>query len=264
MTTTSDLPLTMSEAIEFCIEVLRNNGEVVDSGHWQGVSTTGKPEMLTKELLNLHFSAQIPETWMKLEDEVKPSIPWAEAEFQERVGGEPHNPHHSMDEWPWWHDQIPRQMTHTYSERFWPNDAGEDPVGRIRGLRYRYGDLSDVLRLLWDHPFTRQATFPIFFPEDTGASHGGRIPCTLHYHFMIRNFRMHLWYAIRSCDAVRHFRDDVYLACRLVQWVIDCLRKDAYEFGNPAEQSFWEDVKPGALNFTAYSFHVHKADEHLL
>jgi thymidylate synthase len=94
-------------------------------------------------------------------------------------------------------------------------------VRSIQGIRYEYGDLDDVVNLLYEHPFTRQATFPIFFPEDTGAVHGGRIPCTLHYHFLRRGDSLHLWYAIRSCDAVRHFRDDVYMATRLCQWVTE-------------------------------------------
>ena len=130
-----------------------------------------------------------------------------------------------------------------------------------RGIRYDYGDLDDVLTLLQKYPYTRQATLPIFFPEDTGAVHGGRIPCTLHYHFLLRNDRLHLWYTIRSCDAVRHFRDDVYMAGRLCQWVIDELKNMDNDYD---AQEFWEGVVPGNLYFTAYSFHVHAGDRHML
>jgi hypothetical protein len=180
-------------------------------------------------------------------------MPWAEEEFWERVGGIPRNPHNSLALWPWWHQQIETPFTHTYSERFWPSRVGvAHPAG---GLRYGFGDLGDVIDLLCRRPHTRQATLPIFFPEDTGAKHGGRIPCTLHYHFMLRNGELHMWYPIRSCDAVRHFRDDVYMAMRLCQWVLSELRE---------KDQVWVDVDPGVLSFTAYSFHAHMGDWHLL
>jgi thymidylate synthase len=227
-------------------------GQTVDTGHWQGVSTQGHPEMMTREILNAMVSAPIPPTVDALIEATECNMPWAEEEFMERVGGEPHNPHRSMQHWPWWRGQIDDTMSHTYSERFWPSVyEGDEGTNYFHtGIRYRFGDLQDVINLLQDHPYTRQATFPIFFPEDTGAVHGGRVPCTLHYHFLRRQDKLHLWYAIRSCDAVRHFRDDVYMAGRLCQWVLNQLE--------------WHDVSPGLLYFTAYSFHVHRADEHLL
>jgi thymidylate synthase len=164
-----------------------------------------------------------------------------------------------MQHWPWWRGQIDEKMSHTYSERFWPSVVeGDEGTNYFReGIRYRWGDLQDVIQLLQDQPFTRQATLPIFFPEDTGAVHGGRVPCTLHYHFLRRSGKLHLWYAIRSCDAVRHFRDDIYMAARLCQYVISQLK--SFE-----GDSSWDIVEPGMLYFTAYSFHVHRADEHLL
>jgi hypothetical protein len=256
----------LEDQISRLIEDLQKWGQVIDPGTWQGVSTEGHPEMVTKEILNGWFSAPIPETTEALVEAVKPNMPWAEDEFQERVQGEPSNPHRSMYHWPWWKGQIDEKMSHTYSERFWPRAVYADgsytqlpPLG----IRYRWGDLQDVIDLLKDHPFTRQATFPIFFPEDTGAPHGGRIPCTLHYHFLLRNLKLHMWYAIRSCDAVRHFRDDVYMAARLMQWMLVQLWAQTDEDSSRDDFS-WLDVHPGMLYFNAYSFHVHRADEHLL
>jgi thymidylate synthase len=109
---------------------------------------------------------------------------------------------------------------------------------------------------------TRQAYFPIFFPEDTGAVHGGRIPCTLGYHFLLRSGLLHCWYEIRSCDAVRHFRDDLYLATRLVQWVVAELVEK--ETPRSDREQVWVDVNPGTMFFKAHSFHVHMGDRHLL
>src|SRR3954468_15378336 len=91
----------------------------------------------------------------------------------------------------------------------------------MRGIRYDYGDLQDVVDMLVRSPYTRQAVLPVWFPEDTGAVHGERVPCTLIYHWMLRDGRLHCFYDIRSCDFVRYFRDDVYFAMRLTQWLIE-------------------------------------------
>jgi len=247
--------LEADEAILSSLQCLYEAGVAVDAGHWQGYETKGRPDLMTRELLNLTFSCQIPATSDSAAALTRCSMPWAEEEFNERVGGTPHNPHQSLPLWPWWNNQIETPFTHTYSERFWPTRVGvARPAG---GLRYAFGDLGDVIELLHKYPHTRQATLPIFFPEDTGAVHGGRIPCTLSYHFLLRGDSLHMWYAIRSCDAVRHFRDDVYMAMRLCQWVVEQLmvRNNDYE-----AQEFWEGVAPGVLNFTAYSFHAHAGD----
>src|SRR5215471_1286216 len=193
---------SFSDAIPWSIQTLRDYGTVVDSGHWQGVATEGRADMETKELINLNIYAPIPADEETLAFDVTPNLPWAEDHFLERVGREPTNPGVQYRNWPWWRGQLdytdamdPRQrestetqvfkFTHTYQERFWPKHAGDflHPSEYHHGIRYEYGDLDDVVNLLRRYPQTRQATFPIFFPEDTGAVHGGRVPCTLHYHF---------------------------------------------------------------------------------
>src|SRR5215471_4699615 len=167
----------LSQAIQGQLDRLKWDGREVDTGHWQGYETQGRPDLITDELINVSFDAPIPHSMHVLEDECRPNMPWAEMEFQERVAGHANNPHHSLEYWPYWSGGAQAaathaggenfQFTHTYSERFWPNYTGEDPVGKIRGIRYQWGDLDDVLDLLQGHPYTRQATFPIFFPEDT-------------------------------------------------------------------------------------------------
>lgn len=266
------------EAIFWAIRKLTHSGQGVDTGHWQGVETQGRPDLETLEITNLQLSFPISSSPRALAFEVAPNLPWAEDHFQERVSRVPSNPGEEYKNWPWWRGQVDDtqeqgKFTHTYQERFWPKLAGD--LDRIKGqeiygVRYAYGDLDDVIALLRKYPYTRQATFPIFFPEDTGAVHGGRIPCTLHYHFLMRNNQLDLYYPIRSCDAVRHFRDDLYMAGRLCQWVLEELRKD-FEIPPTAmgddmmsADELWFNVRPGRLHFTAYSFHVHRGDYHLL
>jgi len=243
----------IDDAVRDSIDYLKRNGLDVDTGHWQGVSTEGHPDLVTSEVTNLQWTAKMPPDAEEAAELIQPNLPWAEDHFQERIAGEPTNPGREYKNWPWWRDQdsdtmIDGKFTHTYQERFWP-------PRELLGIRYLYGNLDDVIGLLRDHPHTRQATFPIFFPEDTGSTHGGRIPCTLHYHFLLRSGQLHTWYPIRSCDAVRHFRDDVYLAVRLTQHVLTRL----YE-----PDTLWADIEPGYLNFNAYSFHVNKGDMHRL
>jgi hypothetical protein len=267
-------------------------GEDVDPGHWQGVPTD--VSMVTKELMDVQFKVPVqrdvnhygdhyaPDGVLnKLRDEIQPNLPWADDHFAERVSRNPTNPGEAYLHWPWWRGQELEAKTaaatgslkdfrfsHTYQERFWPKEAGKYTLdkGAMRtahGIRYEYGDLDDVVTLLVREPHTRQAYLPIFFPEDTGAVHGGRIPCTLGYHFLLRNNQLHTWYTIRSCDWVRHFRDDLYLAARLLLWVLDeCLKaNDAMEEG--AEPNPWQTgVTPGLFHFHCFSLHVHKGDMH--
>lgn len=278
-----------SRAIADAIDTLKTRGAKVDAGHWQGVPTGGKPDLMTKELLNVSFGFQMPPSMGDAQKDIQPNLPWAEDHFQERVSGIPSNPGEEYMNWPWWRGQKQAydsgiegavKFSHTYQERFWPKRANGHESWPSRdmlvGIRYEYGDLDDVIDLLRREPQTRQAYLPIFFPEDTGAVHGGRIPCSLGYHFLVRSGMLHCWYDIRSCDAVRHFRDDLYLATRLVQWVLAQLRGTYEEMraatdpppwgrgGDFEDDPFWANVLPGTLFFSAHSFHVHMGDYHLL
>ena len=265
-----------AHAVEASIRHLQSGGVPVRVERWQGHETKGDPSLETIELLNLNFSVPLyrdvvyqfddplPEAHELLSKalalEIEPNYEWADEHFLERVGGKPLNPDPSYVRWPWWRGQesskqAGEKFTHTYSERFWPRYARRSGFEPLKGIRYEYGDLQDVLELLTKEPYTRQAYLPIFFPEDTGSIHRGRIPCTLGYQFLMRDDLLHMWYHIRSCDAIRHFRDDLYLAVKLQLWVLNQLQ---------LREPFWQGVKPGSLFFTAYSFHYHRGDEHHL
>lgn len=248
---------TFDMAIEQVRKDLLTVGQIVDTGSWQGISTEGHPDLQTVEITNVGFTCPMPAQGDDWEDvltalrrEIKPNLPWADEHFAERVGREPTNPGEAYKTWPWWRGQdeytmnpFDHKFTHTYQERFWPDPS-------INGIRYPFGDLDDVVDQLRNQPHTRQAYLPIFFPEDTGAVHGGRVPCTLGYHFLIRQQSLHMWYFIRSCDFVRHFRDDLYLAARLQLWVRDELKDD--------------DLVPGDFTFICPSMHYHRGDGHLV
>lgn len=122
----------------------------------------------------------------------------------------------------------------------------------LRGINWSYGDLSDLVDLLAHEPTTRQAWIPLFFPEDTGTGDGGRKPCTLGYNFLCRRGQLHVWYPLRSCDFVRHFPDDCYLAVRLLLWVLDRCRE--------IDPDVWDSVVPGTYAMHCTSLHVFAND----
>lgn len=239
----------------------------VHTGEWQSQDISDKPMLATRELLNVSFEMPIAPNWMELATQTGANLPWAEDHFQERVSGMPLNPPPSNAWWPYAQQgnadhKKGEKFSHTYPERMWPKYAGdwdaEHPADSrqtvedrtelrdkpLHGIYFEYGDLADVVKQLQRGPLTRQAYLPIWFPEDTGAVHGERVPCTLGYHFLIRQGRLQITYYIRSCDYIRHFRDDVYMAGRLAQWVASQL----------------EGVEVGNLYMHIVSFHIFEGD----
>lgn len=241
----------------------------VHVGEWQSQKDVTAANT-TYEIRNATFEMQMPQFPAEAAALVGANLPWAEDHFQERVSGQPLNPPPSNAWWPFNVNgnalhKADEQFSHTYPERYWPKFAniGETrPNGRQvfvphNGVRYEYGDLDDVVRLLQRSPYTRQAYLPVWFPEDTGSASGQRVPCTLGYQFLIREGafgkRLHVTYLMRSCDYMRHFADDIYMTIRLAHWVRDRLQDD------DREQTF-AGMTLGTLHFSAGSLHIFESD----
>lgn len=231
----------------------------VDTGHWQAVENV--PMTQTRELRGVLLKYDIPVSVEELQAEIKPNLPWAENHFYERISGTPLNPGAQYKKWPWYQGNVENhkpegKFSHTYMERYWPTQAGSLHDGQsINGIRFRYGNLWDVVNLLARQPYTRQAYLPVWFPEDTGAHHRQRVPCSLGYHFIQREGKLHCFYSMRSCDFVRYLRDDIYLTSRLVQWLIHMVGHYSDE-----AKTDWLDVKPGELSMTISSLHIFEGD----
>lgn len=205
------------------IQRLVKEGEETPAGIWQANELFQDEIMLV--LYNADIEIAVPDSIPHMRLLTKSDHVWADEHFEERVGGKPTNPGESYKRWPYNKKGFDgtdfmdnQQFSHTYQERFWPPFAG-GRAGQRQGIRYYYGDLDDVIKQLHDNKLTRQAYLPIFFPEDTGAVHKQRVPCTLGYQFYIRQDTLNVNYYIRSCDALRHFRNDVYLAMRLLYYI---------------------------------------------
>ena len=247
---------------------MRDKSKRVKPTRWQGIDVSHNPAAEMHELRWTHLHMFLgTEGLSYYQQSLSPDLPWADEHFLERVSGIPHNPQPSEARWPYGDGSNlafrneGEQHSHTYSERYWPKFAGNGPNefglydtrGAIShaGIRYPYGDLSDLVKLLVVEPDTRQAVLPLFFPEDTGTAHRGRKPCSLHYHFYLDGDTLDIEYSIRSCDYHRHFKNDVYLTIRLLIWVLErCRRMD----------SSWDKVRPGKLIMGIGSLHLFRND----
>jgi hypothetical protein len=262
---------TFSEVLEDTKTEIRVNSSEVHTDRWQGWDIKGRPDYVTYELLNFGFKALLPsEDLQYYRDDIQPQLPWCDNHFLERVGGHPINPGVEWANWKWGaaaakHRAADEKFNHNYMERFWPKHARQDcltPEGRIpegvilnarhQGIAHQYGDLRDLVDYLVKEPTTRQAWIPLFFPEDTGFGDGGRKPCTLGYQFIVRDKKLHVYYPLRSCDFVRHFRDDIYLAVRLLLWILEECRKQ--------DPETWNQVTPGTYTMHCTSLHIFTND----
>lgn len=255
---------------------------IVQSKRWQGIEIGQNEHMAQREMTHVHID--IPMYGEQLDlyaHDCGAELPWCDDHFEERVSGYPMNP---GTEWQNW-SQAKQSRTgvsgfldergkfnHNYMERYWPRFAGQveeptytaaewrqrfseqnrggPPPTPNRGILYDYGQLIDVADLLADDPYTRQAYFPVWFPEDTGGG-SKRAPCTIGYHFLMRDDKLDITYHIRSCDLYKHFRNDVYLTIRLLLWMLEKVRKRNFD---------WQHVTPGRFIMQIGSLHLFKPD----
>lgn len=259
-------------------ESLSNKFKIAPEVHaqkWQGFDVSERPEANMVELLLESFRVQVVtedlDHWRK---DIPANYPWADDHFEERICGYPINPGVQWAKWPWGNKakdsmDMGNRFNHNYMERYWPKYAGmvevptltaEDYAAEIEGdfqpatthwgIREAYGDMQDLINTLAHEPDTRQAYFPMFFPEDVKVK--GRKPCSLGYHFILRHGFFHCVYSMRSCDFYRHWADDCYLTIRLQLWILDECRKL-----NP---DAWNDVKPGFFEMHITSLHMFTND----
>lgn len=205
------IPLTITKLKRKLYE----EGIVRPSKLWQGVDMGQN----LFEVFNVYISMDASPSIRGLAEETEADLPWAEDHFKERIAGKPLNPGNEYKNWPYYraidNDSLFRghegvKFSHTYMERFWPP--------KIRGVRYEMGDFNDFLEKFKNDPHGRQNYFSIWHPEDQSPG-ARRLPCTLGYYFQIIKGHLHCTYHIRSCDIFRHFKNDIYMAVRLMHYV---------------------------------------------
>lgn len=243
----------IKKAIIESYKKLLHYGQELSTERWQG----DKPLDEFIEVLNFVFQSKIPEKIEEAKKLIDPILPWADEHFEERISGIPYNPPPSSERWnninkteKWYSKEYKDKFSHTYPERLWFKKVFP------KGLRYDTGDLYDIVKLLAKEPNTRQCYMPMFIHEDiTAALKEERVPCSLGWHFIQRNGYLHVNYFLRSVDAVRHFRNDIYFAVRKVYYILEEASK---------LNSFFKDVKPGFIHIFITSFHCFKSDRYYL
>jgi thymidylate synthase len=112
-------------------------------------------------------------------------------------------------------------LSYTYSERI-------------------YYQISPIIYLLRSYPNTRQAFMSVWDPnEDIDALEIDRVPCSIGYHFLIRNDKLIMIYIMRSLEISRCLGNDLYTASKMLEYV--------------AEQV---GVAPGYIQFNIGSAHI--------
>lgn len=259
----------MKKQIADLYDVFQYDAEPIMPTRWQAFDVANMPEAKMMEMLHVNLDFKLGHEDLPIyRDQIQPNLPWADDHFEERVCGYPINPGIEWKNWPWGSNAEKSldkdgMFNHNYMERYWPRFARlsnkptktiNDWMSRVRvprpmkGIRHCYGDLAGLVRSLASEPDTRQAYLPVWFPEDTGDAHTGRKPCTLGYHFIMRNNKLDVVYYLRSCDFAHHFRDDMYLTVRLLLWVLEECKRI-----NPEA---WDQVRPGKMVVQITSLHM--------
>lgn len=228
------------EMVEEVKRDLAEMGIVVKPATMQDKYIKGNPDYETRELQNYSYCL------LDAKSQEIPGViqPWADAEFQERIT-DPWSREDGVIDWPYpnfinpgkawelrkevWTEYLHEgRMAYTYNELLWNNDQTMKVINRLK-----------------EDPDSRQLWISLWNPEKDPDFLGGvsRVPCSLGYGLQVRDGKLNLHYVMRSCDFATHFRNDVYLAIRFLEWV-------AEKTGYPV----------GSFTHTLFSLHVYNKD----
>ena len=230
------------EMVEEVKRDLAEMGIVVRPATMQDKYVKGNPDYETKELQNYSYCL------LNARSQDIPGVtqPWADAEFKERVTDpwerdwegkrilfqDPEfiNPGEAwkLREEVWSEYMHDGKLAYTYNELLWNNDQTMKVINRLK-----------------EDPDSRQLWISLWNPDKDPDFLGGvsRVPCSLGYGLQVRDGKLNLHYVMRSCDFVTHFRNDVYLAIKFLEWVAE---KTGYPVGD--------------FTHTMFSCHVYNKD----
>lgn len=231
--------INAEEMIEETKRDLAEMGIVVRPATMQDKYIKGNPDYETRELQNYSYCL------LDAKSQDIPGViqPWADAEFLERVtdpflrapDGKLSEPHFPNPGKAWelrkevWTEYLHEgKMAYTYNELIWNNDQVTKVINRLK-----------------EDPDSRQLWISLWNPDKDPDFLGGvsRVPCSLGYGLQVRDGKLNLHYVMRSCDFATHFRNDVYLAIKFLEWV-------AEKTGYPV----------GSFTHTIFSLHVYNKD----
>jgi thymidylate synthase len=154
-------------------------------------------------------------------------LDWCRSEFMERVSAFKNNPGEAylLRKEVWEPFLVDGKFDYTYSER----------------INYNM-QLKKVIEELKVNPGTRQAIIHIHFPDDVDSVGGiARVPCSMYYQLMIRRGRLDIIYNMRSSDFGTHFKNDIWHALKLREYIAEEL-----------------DINCGLFYMNVGSLHIYK------
>lgn len=214
------------EAIEEVKRDLAEMGITVKPSTMQDKYVKGNPDYETLELQNYGYTILSA----KSSDIPGVSQPWADAEFQERVMDNFSNPGeaYKLREEVWNEFLHDGKFAYTYNERINHNDQLNKIINRLK----EDSDSRQLWISLWD---------PSIDPNQLGGV--SRVPCSLGYGLQVREGKLNLHYVMRSADFATHFRNDVYLAIKLLEYIAELT-----------------GLEVGSFTHTIFSLHVYQKD----
>jgi len=154
-------------------------------------------------------------------------LDWCIAEFVERMNRNSLNPGNAykLRGNVWEQFLTDGEFCYTYSER----------------LHYA-NQFAQVIEELKRNPDSRQAIIHVHFPEDVDRLGGKkRMPCSMYYQLMVRRDRLDIIYNMRSSDYATHFKNDIWQACALRDYIAEEL-----------------NINPGMFHMNVGSLHIYK------
>jgi thymidylate synthase len=210
---------------------LKELGITVPISHYQDKEVKGDKNFYTKELIGYTFKVSDPTIrhqemidfmYRNDPEEGERVRKFIDQEVKDRTSGKPLNPGNSvyerMNVWNQFFEENGR-FSYQYAERI------NDPDLEVNQIQ-------KVINELRESPDSRQGIVQIFNYTKDHKRIGGkrRIPCSMHYQFLLRNGKVHACYVMRSNDLYGHFAVDIIVAARLQMYIAEQLGKGVGSF----------------------------------
>jgi thymidylate synthase len=217
------------QAIKELVRELKELGITVPITHYQDKWVKGDKGFYTKELLG--YSYKVSQADAKLREmveflyankDLEGVLEYCELELRDRLSGEARNPGEAhKSRYSLWEEFLEdkQKFSYTYSERISDPNLIRDQV-------------TNVIEELKESPDSRQAIVQIFNYTKDHKNIGGkhRIPCSMHYQFLVRNKKVHGIYVMRSNDLLTHYVVDIWLACKIQMHIAEQLGLEVGSF----------------------------------
>lgn len=186
-------------------------GVLTHSNSMQNKDVSNNPEFDTKEIINYQYCL----TSIYDEDILFPDAKvkkWAEAELQERLHTDC-NPGEAYKLRPEVWDQflVDGKFDYAYPKRM---------NNHFYQGSYSITPLAKIISEIRSNPDSRQLILSIWDRSDIQYIGGQRrVPCSIYYQFILRDYRLHIIYNQRSADIVTHLGNDIWLAFKLMEYI---------------------------------------------